>query len=150
MARVLELRAAWTTVQSNPDDTGAGSQLIVIWGKDVARIDGRKYAEERRRTLWCGEVENVAVFPEHVHLLNALNRLHVQLLQSTLQLFVVLRASGLRFTHDFSAHRSLSTYFLPSPIHQKNHTQRPTQPSQKERQRDVFDARFRLCGRDAV
>lgn len=87
---------------------------VSLLPEDVARIDGRKYGhegckEESRRTLWCGEVENVAVFPEHVHLLNALNRLHVQLLQSTLQLFVVLRASGLRLTHDFSAHRSLST-----------------------------------------
>lgn len=85
--------------------------------KEVCRHEGMKYdiSIKSRRTLWCGEVENVAVFPEHVHFLNALNRLHVQLLQSTLQLFIVLRASGLRLTHDFSAHRSLSTYFLPAP-----------------------------------
>lgn len=78
-----------------------------------------------RRTLRCGEVKNVAIFPEHVNLLNAVDRLHVQLLERALQLFVVLRAAGLSLAHDFSAHRALATYFhqFPPPSNPKQHPQ---------------------------
>ena len=35
-------------------------------------------------TLRSGEMQDVAVLPEHVHLLHARDRLHVQLLERTL------------------------------------------------------------------
>jgi hypothetical protein len=35
----------------------------------------------RRRTLWCGEVDDVAVALEHVDLLDSLDRLDVELLE---------------------------------------------------------------------
>lgn len=40
-------------------------------------------------TLWCGEVDDVAVRLEHVHLLNRLDWLHVHLFEGALQLLVV-------------------------------------------------------------
>lgn len=40
-------------------------------------------------TLWCREVNNVAVTLEHVDLLNCLDWLHIELLQRGLELLVV-------------------------------------------------------------
>jgi hypothetical protein len=40
-------------------------------------------------TLWCREVNNIAVTFEHVDLLNCLNRLHIELLQRSLELLVI-------------------------------------------------------------
>ena len=62
------------------------------------------------RTFGCGKVQDVPVFPEHINLLNSGNRLHVQLLECALQLFVVLRGRRLRLAHDFAAHGPLTTY----------------------------------------
>jgi len=52
-------------------------------------------------------VQDVAVLPEHVDLLHACDRLHVQLLERALELLVVLRVCGLRFAHDLSPHGAL-------------------------------------------
>ena len=41
-------------------------------------------------TFGSAEVQHVPVLPEHVHLLHTRDRLHVQLLQRTLELLVVL------------------------------------------------------------
>jgi len=40
-------------------------------------------------TLWCREVNDIAIALEHVDLLNRLNGLHIQLLQCSLKLLVV-------------------------------------------------------------
>lgn len=45
--------------------------------------------EDRGLTTGLGEVDDVAVLLEHVDLLNTLERLDIQLLQSILQLLVV-------------------------------------------------------------
>jgi hypothetical protein len=42
-----------------------------------------------RPTLWCREVDDVAVALEHVDLLNSLDGLDVQLLECALELLVV-------------------------------------------------------------
>jgi hypothetical protein len=55
-------------------------------------------------------VQDISVFSEHVDLLNALDGLHVQLLQSTLQLFVVLRAGRLGLPHNFSSDSALAAW----------------------------------------
>ena len=44
---------------------------------------------KQERTLWCREVDDVAVALEHVDLLNCLDGLDVELLQRSLQLLVV-------------------------------------------------------------
>ena len=41
-------------------------------------------------TLWCREVNDVAILLEHVDLLNSLNWLNVQLLESGLELLVIV------------------------------------------------------------
>lgn len=46
------------------------------------------------RTLRGGKVDDVAVGLEHVHLLNGLNRLHIQLLERLLQLLIVAARPG--------------------------------------------------------
>lgn len=61
-------------------------------------------------TFGCGEMQHIAILPEHVNLLNARNGLHVKLLQSTLQLFVILSSRWLRLPHDLPTHGPLSTY----------------------------------------
>ena len=58
-------------------------------------------------TFWSAEVQNVPVFPEHVNLLHARDRLHVQLLQRTLELLVVLCVRGFRFANNLSPHCAL-------------------------------------------
>ena len=57
--------------------------------------------------LRSAEMQDVAVLPEHVDLLYARDRLHVQLLERALELLVVLRVCGLRFAHDLSPHGAL-------------------------------------------
>ena len=64
----------------------------------------------RRRTFWSGEVQHVAVLLEHVDLLDTRNGLHVQLLQRTLQLLVVVRCRCLRLLDDLTSYGALSTY----------------------------------------
>lgn len=44
---------------------------------------------EWKRTLGSSEVDHVAVFLEHIDLLNCLDRLHIELFQRRLKLFVV-------------------------------------------------------------
>ena len=60
-----------------------------------------------RLTFRSAEVQHVPIFPEHVHLLHARDRLHVQLLQRTLELFVVLCVRRFRFAHYLSPHCAL-------------------------------------------
>lgn len=45
--------------------------------------------ELARLTLWCSEVDNIAISLEHVDLLNGLDRLDVELFQRRLELLVV-------------------------------------------------------------
>ena len=61
-----------------------------------------------RLTLWCGEVNDVAVALEHVDLLDGLNRLDIQLLKRGLELLVV-GASGPVDLLDLPAGCALST-----------------------------------------
>jgi hypothetical protein len=44
---------------------------------------------EMRHTLWCGEVNNVSISLEHVHFLNCLNGLNIELLQRRLELLII-------------------------------------------------------------
>ena len=55
-------------------------------------------------------MQHVAVLPEHIDFLNPRDGLHVELLQRALELLVVLRRGGLRFLHNLSPNRALSTY----------------------------------------
>lgn len=52
-----------------------------------------------KRTLGGTEVNNVAIFLEHVHLLNTLNGLHVELLERSLQLLVVHTSGSMDLLH---------------------------------------------------
>ena len=65
-----------------------------------------------RRTFWRSEVQNVSVLLEHVDLLNSGNGLHIQFLEGSLQLFVVLGARGLGFPHNLSSNRALAAYLI--------------------------------------
>ena len=60
------------------------------------------------RTFRRAKVENIAVFAEHVDLLDTGDGLDVELLERALQLFVVLRRGGLGLAADLSAHRPLA------------------------------------------
>jgi hypothetical protein len=55
-------------------------------------------------------VQNIAVLPEHVDFLNSRDGLHIQLLQSSLELLVILSTGRFGFPHDFSSDSPLSTY----------------------------------------
>lgn len=74
----------------------------------------RALAEARweRLTLWCGEVDDVAVRLEHVDLLDGLDGLDVHLLEGSLQLLVV-GARGSDDLLDLSSGRSLATVCYP-------------------------------------
>ena len=63
---------------------------------------------DTRRTFRRAEVQDVAVFAEHVDLLYARNRLDVELLERALQLFVVLRGRRLGLPHNLAAHGPLT------------------------------------------
>lgn len=63
-------------------------------------------ASVRIRTLWCSEVDDVSIGLEHVHLLNCLNGLHVQLLKCGLELLVV-DARAFRLALNFPSWGSL-------------------------------------------
>ena len=45
-------------------------------------------------TLWSIEVQHVPIFLEHVDLLDPVDSLDIELLQSRLQFFVILRCRG--------------------------------------------------------
>lgn len=62
-------------------------------------------------TLWCGEVDDVAVALEHVDLLNSLDGLDVQLLERSLKLLVV-GTSGPVDLLDLPAGCALATVLL--------------------------------------
>ena len=59
-------------------------------------------------TFWCGEGNDLTVLLEHVDLLNCLNWLHIQLLQSALQLLVIGAGAFMRL-FDFSSWSSFSS-----------------------------------------
>lgn len=66
-------------------------------------------------TFWRREVDNVAIFLEHVHFLNGLDRLHVHLLQCRLQLLVV-GARALMDLFHLPARSSLSAEVVSQSI----------------------------------
>jgi hypothetical protein len=75
------------------------------------------------RTLGSGEVDDVAVALEHVHLLNCLDGLHVELLQGSLELLVVVGASGDSPSLLLSG-GSLTAYDSPSVFARSRHVRR--------------------------
>jgi hypothetical protein len=62
-------------------------------------------------TLWCGEVDDVAVALEHVDLLNSLDGLNVQLLERSLELLVVGAGRPVDLL-DLSARSTLASVLL--------------------------------------
>jgi hypothetical protein len=70
------------------------------------------------RTLWCREVDDVAVALEHVDLLDGLNRLDVELLEGGLKLLVV-GAGALVDLLDLPARSTLASALPVSLISQK-------------------------------
>lgn len=63
-------------------------------------------------TFGSGEMQDVSIFSEHINLLDTRDRLYIQFLQSTLELFVVLCTGRLARPHDFTTHSTLSTYIV--------------------------------------
>lgn len=63
-----------------------------------------------RLTFGRREVQDIAILPEHVDLLNSRNGLDVQLLQGSLEFLVILSPGRLGFPHDLSPDSPLSTY----------------------------------------
>jgi hypothetical protein len=59
-------------------------------------------------TLWCREVNDISVRLEHVNLLNGLDGLDIELLESSLELLLV-GATALVDLLDLSPHSSLAT-----------------------------------------
>jgi len=82
MAKVLEGTAAWTI--------GIGQHVHV----PKLGYMGCWSRAKRRLTLWCGKVDDVSVALEHVDLLNGLDGLDVDLLESLLELLVVAAGAG--------------------------------------------------------
>jgi hypothetical protein len=66
------------------------------------------YESMREGTFWCSEMEYLTIFFEHVDFLNCLDRLYIQLLQSSLQ-FLVIGSGTLVSLFHFSAWCALST-----------------------------------------
>ena len=66
--------------------------------------DARILFEERgeKLTLWIGEMDDIAIFLEHIDLLNGLDGLDVQLLEGGLE-FLVVGAGGFVDLLDFSS-----------------------------------------------
>lgn len=86
MAKVLEGTAAWTAIYQFVTRT------CLVLG---------------RLTLWCGEVDDVAIRLEHVDLLDSLDGLYVHLLEGRLELLVVGSAAFVDLL-DLSPWRSLA------------------------------------------
>jgi len=107
-------------------------------------------------------MQHVSVLLEHVDLLHARDRLHVQLLQRTLELLVVLCIRRFRFAHDFSPHGPLpawttQTWQSAKPNRNQTHHHRKTlksrAPKRQGRRTDPVCGRLRLqlgqfCGID--
>jgi hypothetical protein len=91
----------------------------------------------RRRSLTLGstEMQHVSVFPKHVDFLHTRDRLHVQLLQRTLKLLIILRVCRFRFSDDFSSHGTLTAY----PQTTKTDV-RPQQRCKKKKKREHLDS----------
>jgi hypothetical protein len=70
----------------------------------------RERTSQGKLTLGSAEVQHVPVLHEHVDLLHARDRLHVQLLQRALEFLVVLRVRRFRPGHDLSPHGALPAY----------------------------------------
>lgn len=95
-----------------------------------------------KRTFWCSKVQHIAVVLEHVHLLDASNWLHVQLLQRTLQPLIILCAGVCGFLDHFPARCALATLWgrtpsqveMTTPMHDPESIPRVTEvymPSQR-------------------
>jgi hypothetical protein len=74
----------------------------------ILALFGRPRAVKGEHTLWCSEMDDISVLLEHVHLLNALDWLHVHLLQRRLELLVV-GSRALVHLLDLSSWGTLST-----------------------------------------
>ncbi len=75
------------------------------------------WANEARRTFRSREVDDVAITLEHVHLFDGLDGLCVQLLESGLELLVIVGAAG-DVALLLVPRRALSTYHDPVNQHQ--------------------------------
>ena len=97
--------------KKNRDLTCGVVLLLKSHGRRNKVIEVLSHGDECGHTLWCREMDDIAVRFEHVDLLNCLNRLDIHLFQGRLKLLVICTSALVHFL-DLSTR---STFASESP-----------------------------------